>query len=657
MNILVTINKQYIKQLNVLLNSIQISNNNENFNIYILNRDLTGKQIEEIKKGLDLEKFYINDIKINEEEINIILANKRMHPIENYFKIFAPKYLPNDVDRVLYLDADTLVINKLEELYNMDFEENYFIATTHIKKVLHKFNEIRLGIDKNEPYINTGVLLINLKELRKRKIKKEEIDFIQKNEKKLILPDQDIISTMYGDKIKLVDDLKYNLGDRNLNYYNLNNPKSKIGIKWVRKNTVIIHYFGRNKPWNNGYIGKLGCFYYKLVEKLEVNSGCKKVLILSCGTGGGHNTAARAIQEELIARNIKTDFKEYLEIINPKLKDEINNLYIKSTNQNGKIFKKVYNLGKIYEKTKLKSPVYLLNSLNKDKLYKYIKDNKYNFIITTHLFAAQALTAIKKEHHIHFLQVATDYVSIPFWEETNPNYFIIPSKELESDFIQKGMKKQKLIALGIPVKKQFRKEYNKEETKKQLNLDINKKYILILNGSMGFGNVEEITKRLLENIKEVTFIISCGTNNKLAQSLNTEYKNNKRIIVLPYTNELSKYMASCDIILSKPGGLTTTEVATMRKPLIHIMPIPGCENYNANFFNERKMSIKCDNIEQIINNTNRLIANKTLQEEMIENQKKYIMKNTCEKIVDIVIKELDRGNIQWKNISSKRIQN
>ena len=442
MNILVTINSQYITQLNILLNSIQKSNKNEKFDIYILNRDLNKKQIEEIKKGLGLEKFHINDIKINEKEISDLPVYEQRYPLEIYFRIFAAKYLPSNIDRVLYLDADTLVINKLNNLYYMDFEGNYFIAATHIKKVLHKFNEIRLGMEKDKPYINTGVLLMNLKELRKIKIEKEVISFIQKNKKKLILPDQDIISTIYGNKIKLVDDLKYNLGDRNLNYYNLNNPKEKIGIKWIRKNTVIIHYFSKNKPWNSGYIGKLGCFYYKLLEKLEVNNNSKKVLILSCGTGGGHNTAAKAIQEELLARGIQADFKEYLEIINSRIKDGVNNLYIKSTNKNGRVFKKVYHLGKIYEKTKLKSPVYFFNSLNKKKLYTYIKENKYTYIITTHLFAAQALTAIKKEHHIHFLQVATDYVSIPFWEETNPDYFIIPSKELETEFLEKGIKKQ-----------------------------------------------------------------------------------------------------------------------------------------------------------------------------------------------------------------------
>ena len=378
-------------------------------------------------------------------------------------------------------------------------------------------------------------------------------------------------------------------------------------------------------------------------ELKELNNTHKKVLILSCGTGGGHNTAAEAIQEELISEGIKTDFKEYLEIINTKLKDDINNLYIKSTNRNGKMFKEVYSLGRLYEKTKLKSPVYFLNSLNKEKLYKYINDNEYDFIITTHLFASQALTAIKKEHDIHFLQIATDYVSIPFWEETNPDYFIIPSEELKSDFIKKGVNEQKLIPLGIPVRRQFREQYNIEDTKNKLNLDINKKYILILNGSMGFGNVKEITKSLLENIENVVFIISCGNNNKLFKALINEYRDNKRIIVLPYTNELGKYVASSDIILSKPGGLTTTEIATMRKPLVHIMPIPGCENYNANFFAERKMSLKCDNINEVILNTKKLLENQALQKELIENQKKYISKETCEKIAEIVIRELNRG--------------
>lgn len=169
----------------------------------------------------------------------------------------------------------------------------------------------------------------------------------------------------------------------------------------------------------------------------RMNKKINKVLILSCGTGGGHNSAARAIQENMNENGIQADFVEYLSITNPKLKNGVNKLYISSTKGNGRAFKVAYHLGELYQKTNWKSPIYRLNSLNKEKLYQYIVQNNYDYVITTHLFAAEALTKIKKEHEIHFIAVATDYVSIPFWEETNPDYFIIPNKELEQDFINK----------------------------------------------------------------------------------------------------------------------------------------------------------------------------------------------------------------------------
>lgn len=224
-----------------------------------------------------------------------------------------------------------------------------------------------------------------------------------------------------------------------------------------------------------------------------------KVLILSCGTGGGHNSATKAIRESLIEKGIEANFVEYLDIINPKIKESVNHLYLKTTDKNGKVFKVVYRLGELYEKTRLKSPVYRLNSLNKKRLYQYISENEYQYVITTHLFAAQALTAIKKENPIHFMQIATDYVSILFWEETNPDYFVIPSKELEKDFEDKGIKPEKILPLGIPVAKAYREEYKMEEYKKELKLKIDKKYVLILTGSMGFGNVIQMVEELLAN--------------------------------------------------------------------------------------------------------------------------------------------------------------
>ena len=389
-----------------------------------------------------------------------------------------------------------------------------------------------------------------------------------------------------------------------------------------------------------------------------------KVLILSCGTGGGHNSAALAVQESLRDKGVHADFIEYLDIINKKVRNGVNKLYINSTKMNGKIFKRIYRLGELYSKTKITSPVYVLNKLNKKKLHKYIQEKGYTYIITTHLFAAQALTEIKKEHNIHFAQIATDYVCIPFWEETNPDYFIIPSEDLKEEFISKGIEEEKLLPYGIPVSKAYTRNIDKERTKKSLKLEIDKNYILILTGSMGFGSIEKMLKELMQkvkdyililtgsmgfgnivqlikeliyNISDVIFIVSCGNNKKMLETLNREFNKEKRIIALPYTDKVSEYIKISEIVLSKPGGLTTTEIAVSRKPFIHTMPIPGCENYNAQYFNKRKMSIKCDTLNEVIENTKKLYENKNMQEEMIKNQERNIRRDTADKITELIL--------------------
>lgn len=366
-----------------------------------------------------------------------------------------------------------------------------------------------------------------------------------------------------------------------------------------------------------------------------------KILILSCGTGGGHNSAALAISEELNKRNIKSDFKEYLDIINPKIRSHVNKLYIRSTTGKGKLFKSIYRLGELYRKTKIKSPVYQLNSLSKNKLYKYIIENQYDYVVTTHLFAAEVLTRIKKEYDIHFIAIATDYVCIPFWEETNPDYFIIPSKELETNFIEKGIKEEKIMPLGIPVSNRFVEPYDKDKLLKELGLAKERKYILILTGSMGFGKLDEILEKLLKEIdKAYTIIVGCGNNEKMKHSLNYQFKNDKQILLLSFTKDIHKYMKIADIILTKPGGLTTTEIATIRKPFIHTMPIPGCENYNATYFSKKGMSLKSDNTENVIDNVLKLIKDPDIQKQMIENQERYIKKEACNTICEFIINQV-----------------
>ena len=129
-------------------------------------------------------------------------------------------------------------------------------------------------------------------------------------------------------------------------------------------------------------------------------------------------------------------------------------------------------------------------------------------------------------------------------------------------------------------------------------------------------------------------ITICGSNKKLLSEIkNANFKN---VIPLGFIKNINDYIYSSDIIVSKPGGLSTTEIAAMRKPLIHIFPIPGIETYNTNFFESHHMSIKCMKNEEIKEAINTLFKNQNLQNEIIENQKKYINNYSARDLVELI---------------------
>lgn len=360
-----------------------------------------------------------------------------------------------------------------------------------------------------------------------------------------------------------------------------------------------------------------------------------KVLILSCSTGGGHNSCARYIYEELISNNIEATFSDFYDIVNTNAKEISSKIYLSTLGGNGEVFKTVYKLGELYSKTKIKSPVYLVNKMHTKKLYNYIIDNNYDIVITTHLFPSLTLTAINKgafPKKIKFITIATDYEPCPFIEETLPDYLIM-QKDLEDKFIKKGIKKEILYPSGIPVSTKF--ITSAKSIRNELSIT-NEKVILIMLGSMGFGKITNVLHDILL-LPNVKVLVVCGTNKKLYEEL--LLIDNPNLIPLGFVSNINDLIYSSDIVLSKPGGLSSTEIASLRKPLLHIFPIPGIETYNTTFFANRSMSLKCTTPEEIITNINKLLTDSSLCQEMIENQEKYINASSAKDLVDLIIKE------------------
>lgn len=263
-NLLFCVNQKMLWLMSTCLKSLLRSGGFEHYDAYVLHSDLEeSTQWAMMRVFRGQVAFHFLGVP---ESLFADFPETGRYPKQIYYRLAAPLLLPAELDRILYLDVDLVVINSLRKFYETDFAGNFYVGCTHTREFLTKLNQARLKSEKAVAYINTGVLLMNLTALRGA-IRLEEIsEYVRGHEKALILPDQDILTALYGDKIKLADSLRYNLSDRVLTFYNAAHPHERRDVSWVRQNTAIIHYCGRNKPWNQGYSGTLGVFYQELTS-------------------------------------------------------------------------------------------------------------------------------------------------------------------------------------------------------------------------------------------------------------------------------------------------------------------------------------------------------------------------------------------------------
>ena len=261
-----TIDYRYVSVLRVLIHSLVTTHPGDKFDLYILHKSLSDADIVSIEQVAP-SATHILPIVVNDELFNSAPTSRR-YPKEIYFRLFASYYLPVELKRILYLDPDIICINSMEHFYHQHFEDALFIGATHMFPFLQRFNELRLGLKTNTPYMNTGVMLLNLDKLRLIQKQEDIKQFIQSHKALLFLPDQDILTSLYGNHLKLVDPMIYNLSDRFLKQYSVK-KRIKISLHWVKENTVFIHYCGRNKPWKSPYFGVLNVFYTQTIASMH----------------------------------------------------------------------------------------------------------------------------------------------------------------------------------------------------------------------------------------------------------------------------------------------------------------------------------------------------------------------------------------------------
>jgi UDP-glucose:(galactosyl)LPS alpha-1,2-glucosyltransferase len=256
-SLLVTLNAGYLGPLGVMLFSVLEQNPTERFRVFVLHSSLTEADLADTRALLGPENELL-PIRVEPGSLLGAPTSDR-YPTEIYYRIFAAKYLPKTLDRVLYLDPDLVVKGSLGPLFRMDLGNSLFAAASHVRRMMTYVNSLRLDTGRPEPYINSGVMLMNLAGLRERQDEAAVYAYIEKHRARLFLPDQDVISGLYGASILPLDPYVYNLTEK---LFALR-PESDawLDLGWIEKNTVIVHYCGRNKPWKENYVGALDGYW------------------------------------------------------------------------------------------------------------------------------------------------------------------------------------------------------------------------------------------------------------------------------------------------------------------------------------------------------------------------------------------------------------
>lgn len=246
MNIAVALNQKYFYYTYVMLTSLFENNKDSSVRVFVLHSDLDDESISAFSDLAAQYKGEVQAILIDRTFFPKDLPFNEQWSLEMYYRLMLPDILPHDVDRILYIDVDTIVNQSIREFYETDFEEKYFVVCRDIPA--EKLNDIRRQetfrflFEQGNYYFNSGVMLWNIQALRGKYHLRDYLETAKALEGKLVAPDQDILNYVHWEHVKYADETRYDLFAR---------VASNEGFTYekVKNETAIIHFAG-TKPWN-----------------------------------------------------------------------------------------------------------------------------------------------------------------------------------------------------------------------------------------------------------------------------------------------------------------------------------------------------------------------------------------------------------------------
>ncbi len=347
-----------------------------------------------------------------------------------------------------------------------------------------------------------------------------------------------------------------------------------------------------------------------------------KILILSLTFGGGHNSAANAMKEYFTAADAACETLDTFGYVSPTIADSINKGHLFVSGHMGRAFGIGYHSAEKRRPIQIAqmTPAQIMSMPLARDILTYISQSKPDAILFTHCFAGIVLHLLKKEGKITVptVGIVTDFAFHPYWEDCTANdYVVIPSPDLRFQGRRKGFSDGQMLPLGIPISPRFGESMAKAAARERLGLAPNGPTVLLMGGSMGHGKMADSVAALdaLPLGEDFQIIVVCGANKKMLSDME-KLETKHRVLKLGFANNVDVLMDASDVIVTKPGGLTTSEALAKRLPMIIVNPIPGQESRNAEFLLNSGTALATNDLCGADELVYRLLTNPTRREAM-----------------------------------------
>jgi processive 1,2-diacylglycerol beta-glucosyltransferase len=362
----------------------------------------------------------------------------------------------------------------------------------------------------------------------------------------------------------------------------------------------------------------------------------KKVLILTTSTGQGHNQAAASLAESFENAGYEITKLDFL----AKNSTLLNNLIVAGYEISAAKFPRTYGL--FYKLTDnkfindfLKLPFFL----TKRKVAKLVDEINPDVIVATHALSISVISNLKKNGlKAPYILIVTDFKAHYLYVDSYVDAYITGSNYTKQSLIDRNINPEKIHPLGIPINSKFYTEITTADDLK----DGEYFNLLLMSGSLGLNTIFLVLKELLKNPNKLRITVVCGKNDNLRNKLTNYCSNhnfqNKKLHILGFTKDISYLMDYCDVIISKPGGLTVTESIVKNIPLVIPFAIPGQENENIDFLTKEGYSICVKDLNKLNDTVNHLIDNPSELLKMKNKLKELSSTYSLTKIVNLADK-------------------